>query len=405
VIFTNRLFYLERPLALDHFKPHPDAEFIDLSPNGCQATLLDRFWKLIDAGQEPIIGQNGIISADTQTDRGVFQCETGGTSGKPKRIRRTAESWLASIRVIFEKYTNSAECYGILGDLGHSLAFYAAVEAQIIGNRCVSVVGRSPKEQAQQFADAGVDVIYATPTQMRLLSKSHRVLENVQVVFIGGGRLDPETRAQVQSLAPNAKIWQFYGAAEASFITLAEPHHDAASVGIAFPGVEIDIRNIDSEGIGDVWVKSPYVFLGYVQGHAPDTYWQDDWLTIGELGKMDDAGQLFLSGRKSRVFTVADKTIYPEDIEQYLNAQTEVISSAVLSVDDPLRGARIYVALCSDQTDSDHMQRILDDLKERGVMIDRWRIYGSDDWPMLMSGKTNYQNLRATASEDAWQKL
>ena len=360
---------------------------------------------MIDAGLEPVIGQNGITSADTQTDRGVFQCETGGTSGNPKRIRRNAESWLASIRVIFEKYTNSAECYGILGDLGHSLAFYAAVEAQIIGNRCVSVVGRSPKAQAQQFADAGVDVIYATPTQLRLLCKSHRVLENVQVVFIGGGRLDPETRAQVQFLAPNAQILQFYGAAETSFITLAEPHHDAVSVGIAFPGVEIDIRNIDGDGIGDVWVKSPYVFLGYAQGHAPDTHWQDGWLTIGELGKIDGAGHLFLSGRKSRVFTVADKTIYPEDIEQYLNAQTEVIASAVIPVDDPLRGARIYVALCSDQTDDDRMQGMLGELKDRGVMVDRWRIYGSDDWPMLMSGKPNYQTLQVTASEDAWQKL
>lgn len=401
----DRLFYLERPLALDHFKPHPDAEFIDLSPNGCQATLLDRFWTIIGAGQEPIIGQNGITSADIQTDRGVFQCETGGTSGKPKRICRTAESWLASIRVIFEKYTNSSECYGILGDLGHSLAFYAAVEAQIIGNRCVSVVGRSPREQAQEFASAGVDVIYATPTQMRMLSKSHRVLENVKVVFIGGGRLEPETRTQVQSLAPNAQILQFYGAAETSFITLAEPYHDAASVGVAFPGVEIDIRNINSDGIGEVWVKSPFVFSGYAQGHTPDTQWQDGWLTIGELGKIDDAGQLFLSGRKSRVFTVADKTIYPEDIEQYLNAQTEVIASAVFSVDDPLRGARIYVALCSDQTDGDRLLRMLGELKERGVMVDRFRAYGSDDWPMLISGKPNFQTLRATATEDAWQKL
>ena len=392
-------------MALDHFKPHPDAEFIDLSPNGCQATLLDRFWTIIGAGQEPIIGQNGITSADIQTDRGVFQCETGGTSGKPKRICRTAESWLASIRVIFEKYTNSSECYGILGDLGHSLAFYAAVEAQIIGNRCVSVVGRSPREQAQEFASAGVDVIYATPTQMRMLSKSHRVLENVKVVFIGGGRLEPETRTQVQSLAPNAQILQFYGAAETSFITLAEPYHDAASVGVAFPGVEIDIRNINSDGIGEVWVKSPFVFSGYAQGHTPDTQWQDGWLTIGELGKIDDAGQLFLSGRKSRVFTVADKTIYPEDIEQYLNAQTEVIASAVFSVDDPLRGARIYVALCSDQTDGDRLLRMLGELKERGVMVDRFRAYGSDDWPMLISGKPNLQTLRATATEDAWQKL
>jgi long-chain acyl-CoA synthetase len=198
---------------------------------------------------------------------------------------------------------------------------------------------------------------------------------------------------------------QFYGAAETSFITLAEPHHDAASVGIAFPGVEIDIRNINSDGIGDVWVKSPYVFSGYAQGHASDTQWQDGWLTIGELGKIDDTGQLLLSGRKSRVFTVADKTIYPEEIESYLNSYTDVTASAVFPVDDPLRGARIYVALCSDQTNGDRMQGMLGDLKERGVMVNRWRIYGSHEWPMLMSGKPNYQKLRATTSEDAWQKL
>jgi hypothetical protein len=51
------------------------------------------------------------------------------------------------------------------------------------------------------------------------------------------------------------------------------------------------------------------------------------------------------------------------------------------------------------------MHRIFSDLKERGVMVDRWRVYGLDDWPMLMSGKPNYQTLQATASEDAWQKL
>ena len=120
---------------------------------------------------------------------------------------------------------------------------------------------------------------------------------------------------------------------------------------------------------------------------------------------MDHAGQLFLSGRKSRVFTVADKTMYPEDIEQYLNAQNEVIASAVFPVDDPLREARIYVALCSEQSDGDRIKGMLGELKEWGVLVDRYRIYGSGDWPMLMSGKPNYQTLWGTASEDAWQKL
>jgi len=360
---------------------------------------------MIASGQEPIVGLNGISLENTQSGSGFFQCETGGTSGKPKRIRRSKESWLSSIRVIHESYTNSTECYGVLGHIGHSLAFYAAIEAQVIGNRCVSVVGRSPTEQAQQFINNAVDVIYATPTQMRLLAKAETVFENLRLVFVGGGRLDPETRAQVQSLAPYAQVLQFYGAAETSFITLAEPYHDTASVGVAFPHVDIDIRNINRDGIGDVWVRSPYLFSGYASGQSADTKWDDDWLTIGELGKLDASGQLFLSGRKSRVFNAADKTIYPEDIENYLNSHAEIVASVVFPIDDPLRGARIYVALCSQQTNDEPIRHILHSLKARGLSVSHWRLYQHSDWPMLVSGKPNYQKLLATASEDAWQKL
>jgi long-chain acyl-CoA synthetase len=198
---------------------------------------------------------------------------------------------------------------------------------------------------------------------------------------------------------------QFYGAGETSFVTLAEPHHDPASVGVAFPGVDIDIRNANSDGIGELWVRSPYLFSEYALGQSSDTCWQDDWLTIGELGKIDSLGQLFLSGRKSRVFTVADKTIYPEDIETYLNGHTEILASVVFPIKDTLRGARIYVALCSDQIDDVNLKRILSVLKERGLIVERWRSYGTGQWPMLVSGKPDYQALLATASEDAWQKL
>jgi hypothetical protein len=41
---------------LDHFKPHPDAEFIDLSPNGCQSTLLDRFWTITECDRAMVCG-------------------------------------------------------------------------------------------------------------------------------------------------------------------------------------------------------------------------------------------------------------------------------------------------------------------------------------------------------------
>ena len=386
------------------FAPFQSAEFIDSSRNGDQAPLLGRFWDIITVGDEPIVGLNGVFGSDIPSDGTTFQCESGGTTGTPKRIRRTVNSWLASIRIISAEYAHSVGCYGILGDLGHSLAFYAAIEAQITGLRLVTVAGRSPKEQAQELAREGVDLIYATPTQLRLLAKSKQILNLVRVILIGGGRLDAATRAQVLGLAPNAMIYQFYGAAETSFVTLANPDHDPSSVGVAFPGVELDIRNAGPDGIGDVWVRSPYLFQGYTQGNVGDTEWNDGWLTVGELGRLDETGQLFLIGRKSRVFTVADKNIYPEDIEAHLLSNPDVLAAAVFALDDPLRGARTCVALCSDEMSETRSRDIIDDLRSTGLAVDRWRKFGQSDWPILVSGKPNYRKLRETVLGETWQK-
>jgi hypothetical protein len=56
-------------------------------PNGGQATLLDRFWKLIEAGQEPVIGQNGItIRRPPHRLEASFHCETGGHIGETTTV-------------------------------------------------------------------------------------------------------------------------------------------------------------------------------------------------------------------------------------------------------------------------------------------------------------------------------
>ena len=90
---------------------------------------------------------------------------------------------------------------------------------------------------------------------MRLLS-NRIAFGKLQVVFMGAVSLI-QKRVRGQSLAPNAQILQFSGP-QKRFITLAEPSY-AASIWVAFPGVEIDIEAYDKDG-GDVWVKSPYVF-------------------------------------------------------------------------------------------------------------------------------------------------
>lgn len=89
------------------------------------------------------------------------------------------------------------------------------------------------------------------------------------------------------------------------------------TVGKPVDGVEVEIRNANSEEIGEVWVRGRTVMKGYLD--APDLTAQtivDGWLQTGDLGSVDTSGHLKLVGRaKNMIVTEGGKNIYPEDIE------------------------------------------------------------------------------------------
>ena len=142
----------------------------------------------------------------------------------------------------------------VLGGLVQSLALYGALEGMHLGARVHLLGGLRPDRQAQALAARGVQVLYATPAQLRGLAGA---LPDLRLVLVGGSKLDAGLRAGLAALAPGAELREFYGAAETSFITLADADTPEGSVGRAYPGVELDIRQ------GEVWVKSPYLFNGY----------------------------------------------------------------------------------------------------------------------------------------------
>lgn len=89
------------------------------------------------------------------------------------------------------------------------------------------------------------------------------------------------------------------------------------SVGRPVPGTEIEIRNANEHGVGEVWARGPTVMMGYLE--EPDFTAEtivDGWLKTGDLGVMDAAGHLRLVGRaKNMIVTEGGKNIYPEDVE------------------------------------------------------------------------------------------
>ncbi|GAB1362517.1 hypothetical protein MASR1M32_17530 [Rhodobacter sp.] len=323
----------------------------------------------------------GLTDAPAPDPQG-FETLTSGSTGTPRRIARSVESWTRSFAV-------NAGLFGlgpgmrmaVLGTLDHSLSLYGALEAAHLGAELHLLAGLRPDRQASALAARGVDVLYATPAQLRGLDAA---MPGLRLVLVGGSKLDPALRARLATLARQAKVREFYGAAEASFITLADADTPADSVGKPYPGVDLDIRD------GEVWVKSPYLFIGYASDPG-SAHWRDGWLSVGEMGRIEN-GFLYLGGRKGRMVTVADQNVFPEAIEALMESLPGVQRAAILPVPDPARGHVLQAVAMGDATQE---AAILAALRAslgpmKAPRSIRWR----SDWPVTASGKTNLAALR-----------
>lgn len=335
------------------------------------------------------IGGPGALAAKA----GQFETLTSGSSGAPRRILREAASWTASFAVNAGLFGIGAGCHvATLGGLEQSLSLYGAIEALHLGADVSVLAGLPPARQLAGLA--GVDVLWASPAQLRLMLVAKGDLRGLAHVVIGGSKLDDALRAALQART-GAQVTEFYGAAEASFITLARAGAPVASVGAPYPGVDLRVDQ------GQVWVRSPYLFIGYagddVGNDTGCARWHNGWLSVGEMGQMH-GGQLYLHGRAGRMVTVADHNVFPEEIEARLMAMPGVVQAAVLPRRDAMRGVHL-VALCQGQRAREAeimagLRAALGPLRAPKAIV--WR----EDWPHLPSGKTDLRALQAWV--DAW---
>jgi len=358
----------------ERFRLHPAARIF--GPDGGEAAAPDLRAALAKGAGFRI----GLPEASPPAAEG-FETLTSGSTGTPRRIRRSVESWTASFAVnagLFD--IGPGVPVAALGALEHSLSLYGALEGACLGAEVHLLAGLRPDRQAAALAARGVEVLYATPAQLRGLTVP---MPGLRLVLVGGSKLDAALRDRLAALAPGAELREFYGAAEASFITLADAHTPLASVGRPYPGVELDIRD------GEVWVKSPYLFENYASDPG-SARWRDGWLSVGEMGRLED-GFLYLNGRKGRMVTVADQNVFPEEIEALMETLPGVERAAVLAVPDAARGHVLRAVAMGDPAQEAAVMAAL--RAALGPMKAPRSILWRADWPVTASGKTDLAAL------------
>src|SRR4029078_4464132 len=90
------------------------------------------------------------------------------------------------------------------------------------------------------------------------------------------------------------------------------------TVGKPLPGVEVRIADPDPSGVGEVLARGPNVMLGYYEDEtATRQTLVERWLHTGDLGRLDDEGNLYLVGRSKEIIVDTNgKNVYPDEVEE-----------------------------------------------------------------------------------------
>jgi long-chain acyl-CoA synthetase len=293
---------------------------------------------------------------------------TSGTTGRPKGVWSGVLDEVAA-RALFDDEADlwdfgPTDTHLVCSPLYHSVSVRMAAAALLRGGRVVVLERFHPDAVVDALECAAPTTTFMAPTALqRLLAapRCPRSLTSLRLLVHAGSPCPASVkRAALERLGPGA-LWEFYGSTEGQF-TVCSPDEwtdRPGTVGRARPGRRLEI---DAEGV--VWCHTPSFtrFTYWRDPQATAAAWRDDAFTVGDLGRLDDAGYLFLDGRRSDLIISGGVNVYPAEVEAVLAGIEGVRDVAVFAVDDPEWGQRVCAAVVGDVGEDTLRRRATEEL-------------------------------------------
>jgi long-chain acyl-CoA synthetase len=285
---------------------------------------------------------------------------TSGTTSVPKAFTRSRHSWRTSFDASIEFFGLRPDDVTLApGPLAASLNLYALAECLYAGTEFHTLESFDVGDVHAAITYDGVTRLVLVPTMLRLLSERGLTggvdATGVRTIICAGSKLDSRTIEAARRWAPNATIYEYYGASELSFVSgagLPAGELDAGGTGIghAFPGVEVRILDDDGSVLpdratGNISVRSAMVSNGYLWGDDNQALHSfDGWFTVRDQGYLD-GGVLHILGRRGDMIVTSGKNVYPHEVELALASVPGVAAAIAAGMPDDMRGQRVVAGV------------------------------------------------------------
>lgn len=337
---------------------------------------------------------------------------TSGTTGQVKGAARTQRQRILEAMVSIIVNPQGKRAHVLRGSPQfHVGASTGPLQTLLQGGRTTFYKFR-PADMVEHIR-AGITHIAGVPAQYSILFDSG-LLEGVDTsgvrsCAIASNAAPPALIRQVHEAFPHAQLAHHYGSTESGMttaITDQEFLDHPLSIGRTAPGVELRIVDVDgldvADGeVGELWVRSEFSMTGYLRRDdlTADARTDDGFLRMGDLGRREDDGFVYIVGRKKDMIITGGENVYPKEVEDVIAELDFVAEVAVVGAPDPVFEERVVavvrpVAPHADESDA-RAETVVAEVRQRlaGYKAPK-DVFFVDDFPRNALGKIDKVALR-----------
>jgi acyl-CoA synthetase (AMP-forming)/AMP-acid ligase II/uncharacterized membrane protein len=278
---------------------------------------------------------------------------TSGTTGSPKGASRgNPASVDPAIAFLSKIPLKTRQTTHIAAPLFHSWGFAHLTMGLILGSTYVLRRKFDPEQCLAEVSRHQCDSLVVVPVMMqRILDLPDETLRkydlsSLRAVCASGSAL-PGDLANEWMDEFGDTLYNLYGSTEVAWATIATPEDMRAAPGTSGrPPRGTVVRMYDENGMpvptgetGRIFVGNEMLFEGYTSGGNKDLI--DGLMATGDVGRMDDAGRMFVEGRDDEMIVSGGENVFPKEVEDLLTRHKGVSEAACIGVEDKDFGQRL----------------------------------------------------------------